>query len=753
MSSNRTGPTPSNRRRRTTSATAGPLRRRLVLPLVVAALVTGPLTLGAAAADAAVTATDLRAADSPTCPWMNTRASAERRARLLLDASTLDQKLRWLDEQAANSPTQTTFNGISYPVQVACTPTVVYSDGPDSVRNPGGVTAFPAPIAQAAAWDADLARRKGDALADEAYAKGRNVLLAPGVASGRTPQSGRTPEYLGEDTLLAGTLAAAGVQGIQQDSRVAATLKHYVANEQELDRQTSSSNLDERTFQEVYSKPFEIALAESDPASVMCSYNQVNGVYACENEMLDQLKANTGWDGYVMSDFGSVHSTAASLTAGLDQELNRPIYFTPAAIKAALAEGSITEKDIDDAALRVVRTYIRAGLFDNPLPEEPTEDASTPAHRRIALQVAEQGSVLLRNEGSILPLKNRKQSIAVIGATASNEPNTDGISAATVCSMLFRISPAVTCDPVSVLDGITERAEQGGSSVVFENGDDIPAAVAAAQDADVVIAVGYSGMGEFADDDLRLDGNADELITAVAAANPNTVVVLQTGSAVLMPWQQQVAGIVETWYPGQQQGNSLAALLWGDVNFTGRLPMTFPASADDLPTATTEQYPGVVEDGIRQVDYTEGLAVGYKWYDSQNIEPLYEFGHGLSYTTFDYDRLRVSTSGRSGHRTIKVTYRVRNTGARTGTETSQVYLTMPTSADEPGKKLAGFDQVTLKPGSSRTVSVTIRESATDRPLSVWDSAKHRWRTVQGQYRIQVGSSSRDLPLGTGVRIG
>ncbi len=710
---------------------------RSLLALSATALAVAPLL--------AITGPPAQAAD---CPWMNVRQSPDDRARLLLKVSTLDQELRWLDEQAANNPTQTTFNGVTYPVQVACTPTVTYSDGPDAVRNPGGVTAFPAPIAQAATWDVGLAQAKGRALADEAFGKKRNVMLAPGIASGRTPLSGRTPEYLGEDTLLAGTLAAAGVKGIQQEGKVGATLKHYVANEQELDRQTSSSNLDERTFHEVYDLPFKVAL-QADPASVMCSYNQVNHVYACENPILDALKADTGWKGYVMSDFGSVHSTAPSLKAGLDQELNRPIWYTPDRIKAALAEGSITRKDIDSAAFRVVRTYFRAGLFDHPLPAEAAADVSTAQHRATARQIVEQGSVLLKNSG-VLPLKDRRQKIAVIGPTASNTPNANGISARTACSELFRTTPSVTCDPISPLDGITARAARSGSTVTFANGDDVAAAAAVAKAADVVFVFGWSGMGEFTDlTSLSLAQNGDALINAVTAANPNTVAVLETGSAVTMPWLGQVKAVVEAWYPGQQQGNALARLLWGDVNFTGKLPMTFPKSEADLPTATVAQYPGTVVDGIRQVDYSEGLAVGHKWYDSQGIDPLFEFGHGLSYTRFAYDRLRVKAAGAG----IEVSFRVRNTGDRAGTETPQVYLTLPAATGEPGKRLVGFGQVALAPGSARTVSVTIREGSADHPLSIWDTRADRWRTLPGSYRLQVGGSSRDLPLSTRLKLG
>jgi beta-glucosidase len=709
--------------------------RPLVLSLAATALAAGPIVTTASAQAAA------------ECSWMNTHKSADERAHLLLKASTLDQELRWLDEQAANNPTQTTFNGVAYPVQVACTPTITYSDGPDAVRNPGGVTAFPAPIAQAATWNVGLTQEKGRALADEAFGKKRNVMLAPGIASGRTPLSGRTPEYLGEDTLLAGTLAAAGVKGIQQNGKVGATLKHYVANEQELDRQTSSSNIDERTFHEVYDLPFKVAL-QADPASVMCSYNQVNHAYACENPILDALKADTGWKGYVMSDFGSVHSTAPSLKAGLDQELNRPIWYTPDRIKAALADGSITRKDLDRAALRVVRSYFKAGLFDHPLPAEAAADVSTEQHRATARRIVEQGSVLLKNTGA-LPLTDRKQKIAVIGPTASNTPNANGISARTACSELFRTTPSVTCEPISPLDGITARAAKNGSTVTFANGDDLAAAAAAARAADVVLVFGWSGMGEFTDlTGLSLAQNGDALISAVAAANPNTVAVLETGSAVTMPWLNRVRAVVEAWYPGQQQGNALARLLWGDVNFTGKLPMTFPESEADLPTRTTAQYPGTVVDGIRQVDYSEGLAVGHKWYDSQGIEPLFAFGQGLSYTRFAYDRLEVSGSASR----LKVSFRIRNTGDRAGTETPQVYLTLPAAAGEPGKRLAGFDQVSLNPGAARTVSVTIREGSADHPLSIWDTTSDQWRTLAGTYQLQVGSSSRNLPLSTRIKL-
>jgi beta-glucosidase len=463
-----------------------------------------------------------------------------------------------------------------------------------------------------------------------------------------------------------------------------------------------------------------------------------------------------------MSDFGAVHSTAPSLAAGLDLELNRPLFYTPERIEAALDAGTITRAQIDAAAFRVIRAYIKAGLFDHPLPATEAADVSTPAHKATSLAVAERGSVLLKNRGEILPLKSHGTSIAVIGPTASNTP-TNGISASTVCGMTASFfpdgQPLVACDPVAPLDAITQRAARSADTVTFDNGQDVAAAAAAARAADVTIVFGYYTMGEgFDRPNLSLDGNGDALISAVAAANPNTVVVLEAGSAVLMPWLDQVKGVVQAWYPGDQQGTAIAALLWGDVNPSGRLPLTFPKTQADLPTRTPGQYPGVFSDGgairppgdrtsIRQVSYTEGLKVGYTWYDSQNLDPLFPFGYGLSYTSFAYDRLRVAPAAVGATRgAVEVRFQIRNTGQRTGTETPPVYLTLPSAAGEPGKRLVGFDQVTLQPGQARQVRVIVSSGSPDHPLSYYDTIAHAWQTAPGTYAVQVGSSSRDLPL-------
>jgi beta-glucosidase len=461
----------------------------------------------------------------------------------------------------------------------------------------------------------------------------------------------------------------------------------------------------------------------------------------------------------VLSDFYAVHSTAPSLKAGLDQELNRPIHFTPEKITAALAAGHITQGQIDEAALRVVRSYIGAGLFDHPVPADPAGDVSTPRNKQISLDVATRGSVLLKNR-NVLPLKPAPQKIAVIGPTASNTP-TDGVNASTVCAGHFMGTPAVSCPaPVAALDAITERAAENGATVTFHNGKDTAAAAAAARNADIAIVFGHYTQGEFADrPHLRLDAGGDALISAVADANPDTIAVLQTGSAVLMPWHEKVKGILQVWYAGDQQGTAIARLLWGDADPSGKLPMTFPASEDDLPTRTPQQYPGTFAGGgttrppgdetsIRQVAYTEGLEVGYKWYDSRHIRPLYPFGHGLSYTRFRYGDLRVTR--KDGDR-YDVTFTLSNIGARTGTETGQVYLTLPAAAGEPGKRLVAYSQVTLKPGQSRVVTATIDAGSPHHPLSYWNPAADTWSTPAGVFTVEVGSSSRDLPLTAAFR--
>ncbi|GIF63577.1 glycosyl hydrolase [Asanoa ishikariensis] len=703
-------------------------------------------------------------ADCARVPWMNRHKSPEQRARALLAASTLDQKLRWLDEQSANNPAQTTFTTarprevpadqftpitFTMPAQVACTPTIQYSDAPSAIAGAGaGVTVFPANVSLSASWDTALAREKGVAMGHEAWRKQRNVLLGPGIASGRDPRSGRTSEYLGEDPVLSGLMAAAYSRGVGANPAepVESVLKHYVANEQEIDRNNSSSNVDPRTLRELYTLPYEIAIDRGDVGGVMCAFNQVNHEWSCGSKLLlDQiLKREIGFDGWTVTDFGGRHGLTdnpPSLRAGLDQELNAWRYWTPMAIKDLISAGTLRVADVDEAAYRIVRAHIAAGLFDVPRIAAPDADVSTPGSVALARTLAERGSVLLKNAGDVLPLTSGAERIAVIGPTAVNTAATGDIDASSVC---LHTAPNIPCSAAAPLDAITARAP---GTVTYASGSDLTVAAQTAAAADVAVVFGYYQEGEFADrPNIALDGNGDALIAAVAAANPNTVVVLQTGGPVLMPWLDDVKGVLEVWYAGEQVGPATAALLFGDAAPSGKLTHSFPRAEADLPTAGhPDRYPGVFADGSvvrppgntdpRQVNYGEGLQVGYRWYAAQDVEPLFPFGHGLSYTSFAYRDLRVER-GKDG---LRVRFKLTNTGQRTGTETAQAYVELPASAGEPAKRLLGWQRVTLAPGRSTTVE--LRLSAADLAdlhlLQHWDG---RWTTSKGRYTVTVGGS-------------
>lgn len=724
--------------------------------------------MGAALSAAPPSATADEELDCSTVAWMDQSLSADERAQALLDASSQHQKYRWMNEHSANSPQETLFSGVEYPAQVPCTPTVVYANGAEGVHSRAGTTAWPAPIAIAASWNLELNETKATMQGSEAFDGGNAVILGPGIASGRTPMSGRTPEYFGEDALLSGLMGASAIRGLEDgnpDKPVISNPKHFVANEQETDRETSSSNIDERTLQQTYVLPYEIAIAEGDPDSLMCSYNQINGTYSCENNILkEHLKDRIGFNGYVMSDFGSVHSTADSLNAGLDQELNRPIWYTPTLLDEALANEEITQEAIDEAAFNVVRAYINVGLFDHPVPSPGLTDHSTAEHKAVARQLAEQSTVLLKNE-AVLPLRaDEGLTVAVIGPTASIEP-TDGVSAKHGCAARgFRGSQVLNCDAlVDPLTSITEKVEAAGGTVVFDNGSGLDSAAAAAASADVALVFGYLSMGEFSDpDDIQLDDDGDALISAVAEAAARTVVVVNSGTAFEMPWINDVDAILQGWYGGEQFGPALAGILFGDVNPSGKLPMSFPVTLADTPTSTPEQYPGVFSDGsterpegsdeIRQVDYSEGMRVGYKWYEAEGIAPQFEFGHGLSYTTYDYSDLEVSTAREDGAIIATVSFSITNSGAVDGTEIPQVYLTLPDSAGEPGKRLVAFDRVDVAAGESVDVSFTIAEAASNHPFSIWDVDTDAWSTVEGEYEVSVAASSQDIRQTANVEI-
>jgi beta-glucosidase len=492
----------------------------------------------------------------------------------------------------------------------------------------------------------------------------------------------------------------------------------------------------------------------------MCAFNDVNNVPSCGNPTILNtiLREEIGFEGWVVTDFGARHSLDAatpSLAAGLDQELNRWRFWNPNLVKAAIAAGTVTEQMVDRAAFRIVRAHIAAGLFDVPLPAAPDPVVTNDEHKAISQQIAEQGAVLLKNEG-VLPLSATGKTIAVIGQTASNTPTGDGPGAISAASVCGSTAPSVPCTPEAPLDSITAWASANGGSVVYDNGADPVAAAAAAASADVAIVFGHYREGEFNDrPSLNLDLNGNVLIDAVATANPTTVVVLQTGGPVLMPWLDKVKGVLEIWYAGERMGPAVTNLLSGAVNPKGKLTHTFPASEADLPTAgSAAQYPGIfIETGtttppvpragaIRQVQYTEGLKIGYRWYARQGIAPLFEFGHGLSYTSFEYSKLQVTPTTTNGAKEIRIRFDLSNRGPVAGTEVAQAYVQLPPSTGEPSKRLAGWSSVLLQPGETKNVEITLEASDLENLhlLEYWNTTTDSWTTANGTYAVSVGGS-------------
>ena len=699
------------------------------------------------------------AVEAASCPWMNTADSPAQRAQMLVDAMTTAQKIA-LVHQSDKAGSYYGAVGHVDGIPSLCIPDLVMSNAGQGVGDQfQGTTAFPSPIAQTASWDPALQEKLGANVAWQAWHKGVNVLLAPGLDIGRVPMNGRNWEYMGEDPYLAGQTAAAEVRGIQSQ-HVIATLKHYVLNDQEKNRQTESSVLDARTFHEIYFPGFETAIEQGGAAAVMCSYNRIGGTPACQDKFMltDYLRGIAGFAGFVMSDWGATHSTAASVAAGLDMDMaGRDDGYYSSGLTKAVENGTVSTDELNQMVFNILSAMFEVGLFDNPAPTISGASRTvtdTAAEQNLALRVALAGMVLLQNNGSLLPLSTRGgDKIAVIGKTAA--PGSGGVG------LIYngwgsghvpgkQVKPGV----VSPLQGLQARAKKAGDTVTYNDGSSISSAASAAQHAKVAIVFAYNVSGEGTDlPSLSLDAGSgtcsgsctysssrqDELIAAVAAANPNTVVVLNTAGPVLTPWAGDVKSIVEAWYPGEQYGNAIADILYGDVNPGGKLPETFPQRQSDLPTAgSTAQYPGV--NGT--VRYNEGLEVGYRWYDAQDITPAFCFGEGLSYTTFGYTSLSVTrTSGGA-----KVSFTLTNTGHRTGAEVAQVYVGFPASVGEPPEQLQGYSKINLRPGHSARVTIQLGSRA----FQWWDN--DGWATTPGTYQIMVGSSSCDIRLNGTVSI-
>jgi len=650
-------------------------------------------------------------------------------------------------------------------------------DGPNGVReeiqrngwNTAGrtddfSTCFPSGICLAATWDPALARAEGEAIGEEARARGKDIMLGPAVNIERIPLNGRSFEYFGEDPWLAGRIAVDFIRG-EQSRDIASSVKHFAANNQETNRNSIDVNMDERTLREIYLPAFEAAVKEGGALTVMAAYNKLRGEFCAENDyLLNQiLKKEWGFKGLVMTDWGAAHDTPGVALGGLDLEMGTHVaanvdyntYYLAQPFLDGVLGGQYPMTLLDDKARRNLYVMIASHVLDG---NRTTGSINTAAHQAVARRVSEGGMVLLKNDNNALPLDTAQiHSIAVIGDNATRLQASGGQSSG--IKAFYEISPLA-----GILNRVGNRV-----NVTFSQGYAAPApgrrgrgnnaaadtteatalmdrAVLAAKQADVAIVIG--GLNKNFDTegsdrrDLKLPYNQDELIQRVVAANPRTIVVFVAGSPIEMgPWLQQTPAVLLAWYGGSEAGNALARILFGDVNPSGKLPCTFPKQLADTPAAAfgPEAYPGVNGEEY----YREGLLVGYRWYDTKNIAPLFPFGYGLSYTTFKYANLKLLPGDQSKGIWMTAQFDVTNTGTREGAEVTQVYVHQNQPAlPRPNQELKGFLKLSLQPGETQTVTIPLGHRA----FAYYDPDKKGWLAEAGDYKINVGSSSRDIRL-------
>jgi beta-glucosidase len=616
--------------------------------------------------------------------------------------------------------------------------------GPDSWQPSGKTddfsTAMPAGICLAATWNPDLGYAEGEAIGQEARARGKDIMLGPGVNILRTPLCGRNFEYLGEDPFLSSRMAVGYVRG-EQSQDISSCVKHFALNNQEFERGSINVEVDERTLHEIYLPAFKAVVQEGGVWSVMGAYNQFRGQHCCENDYLlnKTLKDEWGFKGLVMSDWGGVHDTREAALNGLDLEMgtdkNYGDFYFAQPYLADLTSGTLPMDGLDEKVRRNLRVMFATHVLDSG---RKTGSLNTAAHEIVARRVEEEGVVLLKNENNLLPLNSSKiKTIAVIGENATRLHAHGGDSSG--IKAFYEITP---------LQGILNRAGKN-VNVIFSEGyqknggvDLADRAVAAAKSADVVVYIGGLNHDKGFDCEgadrttLKMPYGQDELIQKIVAANPKTIVVLEGTMVEMDSWLDKVPALLQAWYPGMEGGNALARVLFGDVNPSGKLPATFPKRLEDSPAHALGAYPGT--NGT--VTYTEGLFVGYRWFDAKNIKPLFPFGFGLSYTTFKYSNLQLA-SGIDG--TVTAQFEIENTGSRAGAEIAQLYV----HPEKPGvmrpeKELKGFKKVFLKPGEQQTVTIPLAQGA----FAYFDPDKMGWIAEKGDFKILIGGSSRDLAL-------
>ncbi|HKD62290.1 MAG TPA: glycoside hydrolase family 3 C-terminal domain-containing protein [Terracidiphilus sp.] len=715
-------------------------------------------------------------------PWSDKSLSPDQRADMVIKEMTLDEKIQLLHgpgwqaifARPESGPLTRAISVLGFipGIPRLGIPDLQMTDSNQGVSGAGATghyaTALPSGEAMAAAWDPALSYEIGTMLGHEMRAMGFNMSLGSGVNMVREPRNGRTFEYKGEDPLLAGTLAGQELKA-EKALHIITDLKHFAVNDQDAGRIVVNSIISQRAMRESDLLAFEIALKDSGAGAIMCSYNRINGTYACENPytLTDVLKKDFGFKGFVVSDWGGTQSTVKAALAGLDVEMPGNDSFG-APLKKAVESGEMPMDRLNDMVHRVLRTQFDSGIFDDP-PQHESPD--TMRGFEVAQKTEERGAVLLKNSKTQLPLDAASvKSIAVIGGHAdvgvmsgggSSQVSPAGGNPVPPSPELLK-NPLASFMLVEVyhrsapLKGIETKAPH--AVVRFDSGTDPAAAAALAKSSQVAIVFAVQHESEGMDlKNLSLPDKQDALIEAVAAANPHTIVVLETGGAVLMPWIDKVAAVIEAWYPGIRGSEAIANLLFGDVNPSGKLPLSFPVSELDLPHPVHVDPPRADADhkvpklagapgmigmamGIAppfDAQYDEGIKVGYKWYDGEKKPVLFPFGFGLSYTTYAYSALTV-TSGE----TTTVSFTVKNTGKRAGSEIAEVYASLPDAAAEPPNRLVGWTKIDLAPGESKQVSVPIRR---DR-LNIFDEASDSWKLVPGQYVIRVGASSRNLPL-------
>ncbi|CAI9685318.1 glycoside hydrolase family 3 C-terminal domain-containing protein [Elizabethkingia anophelis] len=727
----------------------------------------------------------LQAQNKQVPAYLDASKPVEQRIEDALSRMTLEEKVAMLHAQSKFSSPGVPRLGI---------PEFWTTDGPHGVRpevlwdewdqagwSNDSIVAYPALTALSATWNKKMSWNYGKALGEEARYRKKDILLGPGVNIYRTPLNGRNFEYMGEDPYLTSKMVVPYIKGVQSNG-VATSVKHFALNNQEEFRHTSNVIVDDRTLYEIYLPPFKAAVQEGDSWTIMGAYDKYKNQYASQNEYLLNkiLKGEWGYKGVVVSDWGAVNNTEQAIHNGLDMEFGSwtnglsagtrnayDNYYLAKPYLDLIKSGKVGTTELDDKVRRILRLAYNTTMN----PNKPLGNIASEDHMAVAKEIGEEGIVLLQNNNNVLPINTDKvRKIAVIGENAIKMMTVGGGSSS--LKVKYETLP---------LEGIKSRfgkkadvqfargyvGDVGGEYNGVKSGqnlkDDRPAsellneAVALAKKSDVVIFVGGLNKSDYQDSEghdrkgLGLPYNQDQLISALAKANKNLAVVLVSGNAVAMPWVKEVPAIVQGWYLGSEAGNALAAVLAGDANPSGKLPFTFPVKLEDNAAHQMGEYPGNKEElaagkGKDQknpinITYNEGIFVGYRWHDTKNIKPLFSFGHGLSYTTFEYGKVHADKTQMAQDGKITFTVSIKNTGKREGAEVAQLYISdLKSSVPRPVKELKGFEKINLKPGDQKEVSFTIDKSA----LSFFDAATHQWLAEPGEFEALVGASSSDI---------